>query len=183
MVLAAACVCFFFFSSRRRHTRYCVTGVQTCALPICFVTNGVACTTASVIAAALGIRDLEQITEEEKQQIQRIHLLLVMYNAFQPGVFALSGWDLVGALPLPPPAVEALMTDGDTRWIERGAYDLVNVNPDSPTSQDGIPKAATLYGPISEQLQQPGSFASQLQRLLTVRQSYCIYASKQTMIP
>src|SRR3712207_3690764 len=36
MVLAAACVCFFFFSSRRRHTRYCVTGVQTCALPICF---------------------------------------------------------------------------------------------------------------------------------------------------
>ena len=26
----------FFFSSRRRHTRYIsVTGVQTCALPIC----------------------------------------------------------------------------------------------------------------------------------------------------
>src|SRR3546814_9232212 len=29
---------FFFFSSRRRHTRGAlVTGVQTCALPICFV--------------------------------------------------------------------------------------------------------------------------------------------------
>ena len=28
--------CFFFFSSRRRHTRFWhVTGVQTCALPIC----------------------------------------------------------------------------------------------------------------------------------------------------
>src|SRR5256885_16223761 len=26
--------CVFFFSSRRRHTRYKVTGVQTCALPI-----------------------------------------------------------------------------------------------------------------------------------------------------
>src|SRR2546430_6414854 len=26
---------FFFFSSRRRHTRLTVTGVQTCALPIC----------------------------------------------------------------------------------------------------------------------------------------------------
>src|SRR5688500_19288242 len=26
----------FFFSSRRRHTRYKVTGVQTCALPISF---------------------------------------------------------------------------------------------------------------------------------------------------
>src|SRR3546814_20828713 len=29
--------CLFFFSSRRRHTRCAlVTGVQTCALPICF---------------------------------------------------------------------------------------------------------------------------------------------------
>src|SRR3546814_6430328 len=32
------CVWSFFFSSRRRHTRCAlVTGVQTCALPICFV--------------------------------------------------------------------------------------------------------------------------------------------------
>src|SRR3546814_8552800 len=30
------CWCCFFFSSRRRHTRCAlVTGVQTCALPIC----------------------------------------------------------------------------------------------------------------------------------------------------
>src|SRR3546814_20001491 len=30
------CLLFFFFSSRRRHTRCAlVTGVQTCALPIC----------------------------------------------------------------------------------------------------------------------------------------------------
>jgi trehalose synthase len=148
-----------------------------------FVTNGVACTTVSLIAAALGIRDLDQLTEEQKQQLQRVHLLLVMYNAFQPGIFALSGWDLVGALPLPAAAVEALMADGDTRWIERGAYDLVNVNPDAPTSQAGLPRAATVYGPIDEQLQRPDSFASQLQRLLAVRQSYCIYASQQTMIP
>lgn len=148
-----------------------------------FVTNGVACTTVSVIAAALGIRDLEQLTDEDKRQIQRVHLLLVMFNAFQPGVFALSGWDLVGALPLPSAAVEALMVDGDTRWIERGAYDLVNVNPDTPASQAGLPRAPTLYGPINEQLQRPDSFASQLQRLLAVRQAYGIYASQQTMIP
>src|SRR5213082_380366 len=31
---------FFFFSSRRRHTRLCqVTGVQTCALPICAIVS------------------------------------------------------------------------------------------------------------------------------------------------
>src|SRR3546814_7090004 len=33
--------CLFFFSSRRRHTRCAlVTGVQTCALPICFLGFG-----------------------------------------------------------------------------------------------------------------------------------------------
>src|SRR3546814_12644043 len=37
LVVSSLCVaCFFFFSSRRRHTRCAlVTGVQTCALPIC----------------------------------------------------------------------------------------------------------------------------------------------------
>ncbi len=66
-----------------------------------FVTNGVSCTTASIITAALGIRDLDAITTADIQQIRQVHLLLVMFNAMQPGVFALSGWDLVGALPLP----------------------------------------------------------------------------------
>jgi hypothetical protein len=64
------------------------------------VTNGVACTTTSVIAAALGIRDLAAIGKEQVQQIQRIHLLLAMYNALQPGIFALSAWDLVGRAAL-----------------------------------------------------------------------------------
>ncbi|KPV48120.1 trehalose synthase, partial [Kouleothrix aurantiaca] len=62
-------------------------------------------------------------------------------------------------------------------------YDLVNLNPDAATSQAGLPRAETLYGPIDEQLQRPDSFASQLQRLLAVRQAYGIYASQQTMIP
>src|SRR3546814_1679369 len=36
MVPVLVCLLFFFFSSRRRHTRCAlVTGVQTCALPIC----------------------------------------------------------------------------------------------------------------------------------------------------
>src|SRR3546814_3234791 len=36
-------VCCFFFSSRRRHTRCAlVTGVQTCALPICCSEHGAA---------------------------------------------------------------------------------------------------------------------------------------------
>ncbi|MCR2365427.1 hypothetical protein NSR35_26165, partial [Salmonella enterica] len=73
-----------------------------------FVTNGVSCTTVSIITAALGIRDLGSIDAEQLALIQKVHLLLAMYNAMQPGVFALSGWDLVGALPLEPEQVEGL---------------------------------------------------------------------------
>jgi trehalose synthase len=106
-----------------------------------------------------------------------------MYNAFQPGIFALSGWDLVGALPLPRQAVEERLTDGDTRWINRGAYDLMDVNPAATTSPAGLPKAPTLYGPISDQLQQPDSFASRLKALLAIRQQYRLYAARQVDIP
>ncbi|OCX91258.1 MAG: trehalose synthase [Pseudomonas sp. CO183] len=148
-----------------------------------FVTNGVACTTASVIAAALNIRDLDAIGPAEVEQIQRLHILLVMFNAMQPGVFALSGWDLVGALPLPAEQVEHLMGDGDTRWINRGAYDLAELAPDTAVSAEGLPKARALYGSLVQQLQDTGSFACQLKRILSVRQAYDIAASKQILIP
>ena len=148
-----------------------------------FVENGVACTTASVIAAALGIRDLDALTDEQRRQIQRTHLLLAMYNAFQPGVFALSGWDLVGALPLPAASVAARLADGDTRWINRGAYDLMGLNPDATMSPDGLPRARSLYGSLAEQMAQPGSFARQLQGLLDVRQRYQLHSARQVDVP
>ena len=148
-----------------------------------FVTNGVSCTTASIITAALGIRDLEAITPADIQQIRQIHLLLVMYNAMQPGVFALSGWDLVGALPLGAEEVAHLMADGDTRWIHRGAYDLVDLNPDAELSAGQMPRSKSLYGSLNSQLQDPESFASQLQKILAVRRAYDIAASRQILVP
>ncbi|WCR10832.1 maltose alpha-D-glucosyltransferase [Paracoccus stylophorae] len=148
-----------------------------------FVTNGVACTTVSLIAAALGHEDLDALDAGQIEEIRRAHLLLVMYNAFQPGVFALSGWDLVGALPLDPDQVAHLMSDGDTRWIARGAYDLTGAVPDASHSADGLPRARTLYGPITEQLDDPDSFASRLKRLLAVREAHGIAASEQIAIP
>ena len=48
-----------------------------------------------------------------------------MANAMQPGVFSLSSWDLVGALPLPAAAVAERMKDQDYRWINRGGVDLL----------------------------------------------------------
>ncbi|MCB0245704.1 MAG: maltose alpha-D-glucosyltransferase, partial [Anaerolineae bacterium] len=148
-----------------------------------FVTNGVACTSASIAAAALGITDLENMSDDDVQRIQQVHLLLAMYNAFQPGVFALSGWDLVGALPLPHDSVAHLMADGDTRWINRGAYDLLDVNPAAAASQAGLPRARALYGSLPDQLARPDSFVSRLQALLQVRQQYRIYAARQIDVP
>ncbi len=148
-----------------------------------FVTNGVSCTTASIIAAALNIRELDAMTEDDKANIRQIHLLLAMYNALQPGVFAISGWDLVGALPLPMGLVEERMSDGDTRWIHRGGYDLTGENPSEELSVEGLPRAVSLYGPLPEQLANPESFASQLKHLLAVREAYKIASSKQIAIP
>src|SRR6202035_2514188 len=90
--------------------------------------DGVACTTATLIAATLGIKDISALKPAEVQKIKQLHLLLAFYSAMQPGVFALSGWDLVGALTLPAAAVRERLSDRDTRWVKRGAYDLPGSN-------------------------------------------------------
>src|SRR3990167_10863410 len=43
---------YFFFSSRRRHTRFDWTGVQTCALPISAFWGGVGACSTSVASGA-----------------------------------------------------------------------------------------------------------------------------------
>ena len=122
-----------------------------------------------MITASLGITDLEDISPDETGRITEAHLLLCMYNAWQPGVFALSGWDLVGALPLERSQVRSLIRDGDTRWIERGAYDLMDAAPDAAKSASGMPRATALYGSLPQQLGRPDSFARRLARILEVR--------------
>ena len=93
-----------------------------------------------MIAATLGIEDLSQITETERDQIRDVHLLLAMFNALQPGVFALSGWDLAGMLTVDAADVADLIADGDTRWINRGAHDLRGV--DDPAREGRMPARA-----------------------------------------
>jgi trehalose synthase len=75
------------------------------------------------------------------------------------------------------------MADGDTRWINRGAYDLLGANPAATVSAAGLPKAVALYGPLPEQLSRPDSFASQLRAMLQVRQAYKLYAAYQLDVP
>jgi trehalose synthase len=145
--------------------------------------NGVACTTASLIAAKLGIRDLSKITPADVHRIEHLHLLLAFFNAMQPGVFALSGWDLAGDLTLPAAAVRQRLADGDTRWINRGAYDLLGANPTAVRSAAGLPRATSLYGPLPRQLEHEDSFASQLRRMLQVRSQLRLYAAEVVDVP
>jgi trehalose synthase len=145
--------------------------------------NGVSCTTVTVAAAALGIRDIGHLTEAQRRDIQRAHLLLALYNAMQPGVFALSGWDLVGALTLPGESVKPLIAEGDTRWINRGAYDLLGKHSGVTKSSSDLPRAQALYGPLPEQLKRPDSFASELRKMLRVRAQYRINESEQVELP
>lgn len=148
-----------------------------------FTQNGIACTTTSLIAAARGIERLEDITEAEIPAIRDAHLLLCAYNAWQPGVFALSGWDLVGMLTVPATEVRDLIAAGDTRWIERGAHDLLDVAPEATRSAAGMPRGRSLYGSLPAQLADPESFASRLAAIIALRREHAIATATQIDIP
>ncbi|QEW00073.1 maltose alpha-D-glucosyltransferase [Microbacterium caowuchunii] len=148
-----------------------------------FTQNGIACTTTSLIAATRGVARLDDITDADVPVIRDAHLLLCAYNAWQPGVFALSGWDLVGMLTLPSEQVTDLVAAGDTRWIERGAHDLLDVDPGATRSAAGMPRGRALYGPLPAQLEDPGSFATRLAGILDLRRRYGIATASQVDIP
>jgi trehalose synthase len=148
-----------------------------------FTTNGIACTTASIISATQGHTTLDSITEEHVADIQAAHLLLVEFNAWQPGVFALSAWDLLGMLPLDASSVHDLIAEGDTRWVHRGAHDLMDVDPDATHSSSGMPRGRSLYGSLPQQLASEDSFASQVKRVLAIRSQYGIDVATQVDIP
>ncbi|MEU4688961.1 maltose alpha-D-glucosyltransferase [Actinoplanes sp. NPDC023714] len=145
-----------------------------------FTTNGIASTLATIAAAALGISDISEISDKSIAEIKRAHLLLAMFNAWQPGVFALSGWDLCGMLTLPrsqtPPGA-------DTRWLHRAAYDLMDYRPDATGSPSRIPRGRSLYGSVPRQLADPGSFVAGLRDILRVRAESGIATALQLDVP
>jgi maltose alpha-D-glucosyltransferase/alpha-amylase len=133
--------------------------------------------------AALGIQDPENLTDEQQAQILDVHILLSMYNALQPGVFALSGWDLTGIVTLDRQKVRELTAQGDTRWINRGAHDIMGTSPEATASSAGMPRARSLYGPLPDQLKDPASFARRLQKILAVREESGIATSALLDVP
>jgi trehalose synthase len=147
--------------------------------------DGVATTFAGFIAPALGIHDPYHATADQVALIQRGHLLVAHANAMQPGVFGISAWDLVGALPIPADSIPSNLTaGGDWRWVNRGAVDLLGENPNAKTSSlFGIPRAQSLYGSLPEQLKSPNSFASQVMKMLAARKQYRIEEGQMLAVP
>lgn len=142
-----------------------------------FVENGIACTMTSVAAAAVGATAVAALSPGDVESIRRAHLAMAAANALQPGVFALSGWDLVGALPLEEGQVADLVADGDTRWINRGGYDVMGVNPSATRTSGGMPVARALYGTLPSQLDDATSFVTRLAALLRAREATGLVAA------
>lgn len=136
--------------------------------------DGIATTLVGFLAAGLNI-DPYTAQGEDLARIRKLHLLVARTNAMQPGVFSLSGWDLVGALPLRDDEVDPRLLDGeDYRWLNRGGVDLIGVNPQATRSAGGLTRAQSLYGSLPAQLADEHSFAAQLKRMLAARAHYCI---------
>jgi trehalose synthase len=155
---------------------------QAAPYNLVFTTNGISSTIATIAAASLGYRSIDDLSAEQVAAVVKAHLLLVMFNAWQPGVVALSGWDLCGSLTVPPEQVADLVDGGDTRWIHRGGYDLMGYQPDAEASVAGLPRSRSLYGTLPEQLAQDDSFVSRLRRILAVRKQHGIAAAEQLEI-
>src|SRR3546814_14603197 len=101
------CVCFFFFSSRRRHTRCAlVTGVQTCALPICDALFGRRVDDVQ----RLGLLGLHPLAAD-------IHMPGVTKGAFVRGCHCCSC--LASSRTIPAPFSAIMMTGAFVRSEER----------------------------------------------------------------
>lgn len=148
-----------------------------------FTNLGFCGTLTGFAAAALDISSPYNMIPSQKSEVRQLHLLAATFNAMQPGVFALSGWDFVGALPVQPESLGSLMDDGDCRWMNRGAFDLMGVDPNASASRGGLPKAVAIYGTLREQLRDPNSFVSQLKRMLRARKDALIAFSKVVSVP
>jgi maltose alpha-D-glucosyltransferase/alpha-amylase len=79
--------------------------------------------------------------------------------------------------------VRSLISGGDTRWIHRGAHDLMGVNPHADVSAAGMPRARSLYGTLPDQLADENSFVRRLSEILAVRKQHGIASGVLLDVP
>ena len=142
-------------------------------------------TYCGLLASRFGIDDLNNISKQEIEKIKNGLILASTYCAMQPGIIMITGWDLVGALPLSvnDKSIQEELKQGDYRWLNRGSYDLAGFDKNAEKSPEGITKAKALFGPITDQLKDPKSYASTLKHILDVREKYQIHLSEMLDVP
>jgi hypothetical protein len=86
-------------------------------------------------------------------------------------------------LTLERSTVSRLLASGDTRWIHRAAYDLMDYQPEATESPSKMPRGSSLYGSLPQQLRDRDSFASRLRGILAVRTRHGIATSVQVDVP
>ncbi|MGB3370102.1 MAG: maltose alpha-D-glucosyltransferase, partial [Rhodococcus sp. (in: high G+C Gram-positive bacteria)] len=86
-------------------------------------------------------------------------------------------------LPIDADDVAELIREGDTRWLNRGAHDLMNSFPDAVRSESGILRGRSLYGSLPEQLKDSNSFARRLAHIIELRNRYGIATAQQLDVP
>ncbi|UZP68018.1 hypothetical protein N1030_03310 [Desulfovibrio mangrovi] len=139
------------------------------------IKNGVLHSTpAGVVGMAAGIRDMQHMTAEQTDVMNKGMTALAAYHAMQPGIFMISGKEMAGTLPLRQGLVPARNEDEALRQNMMGAYDLLNSSRQTLITPLGMPKAQTVFGSIPEQSLTPYSFVWNLNRILQVREHYGI---------
>ena len=136
--------------------------------------KGVSSTLLGLLAACLKIEDINCLSCLDKENLQKLHLLFAFFSCMQPGIFSLSIWDLVGALPFTRQELKELKLSENSPWIGKGSIDLLGKNQNQVCSFAGVPRVKTLYPSIPCQLKDPNSFVSVLKNYLKVRKVYNI---------
>jgi len=135
--------------------------------------GGLSTTLTTLVAGRLDVN----LTRPSPQDVQRVvngSIMLAAFNALQPGLFQVSAWDLLGALQLDSKDIDpSFLADGDLRWLNRGAYDLMGYYKDEAATSakgvTGLPMSRALFGNVPSQVGQPLSYLTQLKAVLKVR--------------
>lgn len=140
-------------------------------------------TPAAYVAAVDGVRDLRNMTEENKQNVAKGLTLLGHVQAMQPGIFMLSAEEMLGVLPLPPEFLEYKTEEDSLRQNVAGAYDLTGRAGNNILTEVGLPKAPKAFRNIDAQLRDSESFASNMRRIIKVRNSLGMQSAKLLQLP
>ncbi|WP_367607995.1 alpha-amylase family glycosyl hydrolase [Legionella sp. W05-934-2] len=127
--------------------------------------NGLCTTMAGLVATRLDIQDPYHATPAQIAKIQQGMYLLFAFNALLPGIVNISGWDLVGALPLRRNDNSPYQVDSDCRWLNRGSYELFATKKPQAT----LAKAKALFPPLAQQTKNQLSYVGQIKTLLDFR--------------